>query len=99
MYDRSKQVHHKDSNGLNNCKDNLLILTAGDNCALRLPRKNKTGFIGVSYKKKLNKWESNAVINQRRIYIGIFTSPEEAAKARDKFLEQRVNHFIRNFYE
>lgn len=43
--------------------------------------KNKSGYIGVYYKKDVNKWVAAITINKKRIYIGAYDTPEEASEA------------------
>ena len=46
-----------------------------------LRKDNKSGYRGVSYLNKLNKWQSLITINSNQIYLGIFDDKIEAAKA------------------
>jgi hypothetical protein len=34
------------------------------------------------------KWAANIMVNRARIYLGVFTAPEEAAKVYDKYVRQ-----------
>lgn len=51
--DKGKQVDHIDHNGLNNCRDNLRIVTASENQKNQRRQSNNTsGFTGVYLIKK-----------------------------------------------
>lgn len=47
--------------------------------------KNTSGFTGVSYSKYHEKWESYIKVNGKRIHLGYYTTPFEAALARFTF--------------
>lgn len=82
------EVHHKDENTLNNRKGNLEVLNLADHKKTRKAQSNsKSGYKGVSYKKQGNRKESwTAQINfgGKQIHLGIFETPESAAKAYDE---------------
>lgn len=81
----NKWCDHIDLNGLNNQKSNLRKCTKQQNNMNQKPRKNSSSkFKGVSWKKKINKWQSQIEFNKKGIYIGVFQSEIEAAKAYDK---------------
>lgn len=71
-------IDHIDGNGLNNKMSNLRELTNAQNiqATLKLPKHNTSGFRGVIYHK--GKWRAGISINNRRVEIGYFDSPEEA---------------------
>jgi hypothetical protein len=77
-------IDHIDGNGLNNCKSNLRITTASINCQNQRSRtkKNRTGYIGVT-KQKNGKWRSEIGFEMSRLFLGIFDTPINAAKAYD----------------
>lgn len=51
-------------------------------------KNNKSGFIGVFFDKKSKKWKSEITINKKRIYIGIFDTPELASQAYQRIVEE-----------
>jgi hypothetical protein len=53
----------------------------------RKQTRNTSGFVGVSYYKKLDRWIAYVTSNGKRKHIGYFGSPEDAAKARDKYVK------------
>jgi len=69
----------KDDNRIDNLRE------ATQQCNLRNANKyntNKSGITGVSWNKKLNKWRSDIRINNKTIYLGVFTNLIDAATAR-----------------
>ena len=84
----------------NNCQ----FITQAENCSVgkrRMRKTNKSGFVGVSYRKDRNKYTAFIGNNRKHITIGRFDKIEDAVKARiDKeielFGEQKTNfHFNR----
>mgnify|MGYP003450174538 CR=1 FL=1 len=70
----------KDDNRWNN----LRAATRSENGRnRRLNLNNKSGFIGVCWHKGLGMWQSNIRHDNKQIYLGVFKTPEEAAKKRD----------------
>lgn len=47
----------------------------------RLTRNNKTGYKGVSYYKRLNKYVASIKVNGKYYFLGYFDTPEEAHAA------------------
>lgn len=47
---------------------------------------NKTGYIGVYYSKRENKYRSSITVNKKRIEFGFFNSPEEANNYRNNYI-------------
>ena len=75
---------HKDRNRRNNRRDNLRVVTIGQNQANNnLSKRNKSGFKGVYWRKQENKWCAQIKNNGETIYLGLFTNLREAAKAYD----------------
>lgn len=71
---------HINRDRLDNRIENLRPCTKAQNSLnQKLRSDNKTGFKGVS--KKGNKWIALIGLKKKRIYLGIFNSPEEASKA------------------
>jgi len=79
---KGMEVDHKDGNILNNQKKNLRICTHEENGKNRkLSKDNKSGYKGVSWYKKMNKWVAKIKVNYKSIHLGYFDSKEEAYKA------------------
>lgn len=73
-------IDHIDNNKLNNCADNIQIISNRSN--LSKGRKNKTSkYVGVSYHKSSNKWMAQIYLNKKKSYLGRFDTEIEAHKA------------------
>jgi hypothetical protein len=94
-------VDHISRNKLDNRKENLRICSRIENMANTSKHKNNTsGYKGVSWHKASKKWLANISIEYKRIHLGLFDSPIEAARAYDKAAkESRGNYAILNFPE
>ena len=70
-------IDHEDRNGLNNKWSNLRLATNSENSANRNKRyNNQSGFKGVS--KNGNKWAARVTKDGETIYLGSYSSKEEA---------------------
>lgn len=81
-----KNVDHFDGNGLNCQKSNLRLATLKQNAQHR-QRNEKThaGYKGVHYSgSQLNPYKANIEINGKQRHLGVFPTPQEAARAYDK---------------
>jgi len=78
-------VDHIDSDGLNNRRSNLRVVTKSQN-AHNVIRKNKTGYRGVRKKKGLKQkpYEAQIKFEGKVRYIGIYSTAEEAGLAYNK---------------
>lgn len=76
------QIDHingvKDDNRIENLRDVCSSVNAKNK---RKSRRNSSGFIGVDYVKKSKRWRARISTGGRRIEIGQYKTPEEAAKA------------------
>lgn len=74
---------HKDRNKLNNRKSNLRQASASENIRNKgIQSNNTSGFIGVSWNKKSNKYEAYIKPEEKRIRLGYFVNIEDAVRAR-----------------
>ena len=79
------QIDHKDGNGLNNQRDNLRPATLKQNAAnRRLHRDSTSGFKGVHFNKKRQRWEASITKDGHRRWLGFHDTAEEAAAAYDR---------------
>jgi len=57
--------------------------------------RNKSGITGVRFREEMGKWTANIRYNNRQIYLGCYTTKEEAAAARagaERALGYHPNH-------
>lgn len=89
------EVDHKDGDSLNNLKENLRAATHAQNSKNRIKAiKNTSGFIGVSFHRRIKKWQ--AYISARPIVcLGYFETVLEAARARDLAAQKLYGDFAR----
>ena len=89
-----KIVDHIDGDLFNNRIENLQSCTQSENIAkAKIFKSNKTGYKGVSFHKAANKFESAYYKDNKKYYVGLFDTAEEAFKAREerKYSESKTN--------
>ncbi len=87
-------IDHIDSDGLNNRKSNLRLCTGGQNIQNSRRRKdNSSGYKGVHLHG--HKWQARIVKDNKRVSIGQFHTPEEAALAYDLAAREHYGEFAR----
>lgn len=73
------EIDHIDQNPLNNKMENLRAVTQTNNSRNRsIPSNNKSGQIGVSFRKELQKWRAFISVDGKRIHLGCFTKKRDA---------------------
>ena len=88
---------HIDGNARNCRRENLRPATAQENAYNRGIRSNNTsGVTGVSWHKKTKKWAVNIGVNNNNIYLGEFTSKEDAIRTRLQAEAKYFGVFSRN---
>jgi len=85
---QSKDVHHVDGNGLNNTRDNLLVVSRREHLAFKGPNKNNSvGYRGVQFRPPTNGrsafFIARVMRDRRPIFTKFFRTPEDAARAYD----------------
>jgi hypothetical protein len=95
------QLDHINRNPLDNRRRNLRECNFSQNKSnSEIRRDNTSGYIGVHLNKRDGVWVARVSYNRKRIFLGRFTSPEEAAIARDlKALELHKEFAVLNFPE
>lgn len=80
--ERRYVIDHVDGNTLNNKKNNLRICTNAENIRnSKISINNTSGFKGVYWNKQNAKWRAFITLNYKRIWLGNFINPIDAAEA------------------
>lgn len=75
---------------------NLREATLTENRAnQKMPRRNTSGFLGVTWHSGAKKWRAIASVRGKNKYLGCFEKPEEAADVYDKFIIDLRGEFAR----
>ena len=84
-FESDKTVDHINNDRLDNRRSNLRVVSKGKNSQKKLIRSDSTsGFKGVSFSTRLNKWQSYICKDGKQTYLGLHTSKHLAARAYDK---------------
>lgn len=91
---KSKEIDHKDGNGLNNQINNLRFVTLSQNrLNARIRSDNTSGYKGVGFHKACQKWVARGKLNGKDIHIGLFKNKNEAIEAVTKFADEHYKEF------
>jgi len=91
---KDKVVDHINGNTLDNRKCNLRICTQAENSKnKRINKNNTSGYKGVFYYKRYNKWTSIIMVNGKKKGLGYFDTPEEAYAAYCKAAKELHGEF------
>ena len=83
-------IDHINNNPLDNRISNLQLLSHKSNSRYRLKQKNNTsGFAGINYHKKSNKWQARISIDGKSKYLGLFDDKELAHQA---YLQAKIKY-------
>lgn len=78
------EVDHIDRNGLNNQRANLRLATHRQNAYNAKPRKNKSGYRGVTWYAPYEKWVAVIMNRGKKHFLGYFDDPAEGGRAYDE---------------
>ena len=92
-------VDHADRNSLNNCPSNLRLATRTQQCQNQgLRSDNKSGYRGVSWWRRSEKWLAQIRVDGKLIYLGLYDDPIAAARAYDAAAIEHFGEFaVLNF--
>lgn len=89
-------VDHINGNKLDNRRSNLRLCNMSQNIANTSVRINsQSGLKGVYYFKRDGTWQAQITVNYKRIHLGYFKTPNEAATAYDKAAKEHFGEFAR----
>ncbi len=89
-------VDHIDGNKLNNRRSNLRLVTRSQNQANRRRNANsRSRYKGVTWHKHKKRWLARIQVRGRRITIGYFTDPLQAAHEYDAFARTNFGEYAR----
>jgi AP2 domain-containing protein len=79
------EVDHWNGEGLDNQRGNLRLATGPQNQQnrTRLAQTNTSGYRGVTFHKRAQKWQASIKQNHKQHYLGVFETAESAARAYD----------------
>ncbi len=92
--EKGQDVDHINLDRLDNRKSNLRICNNFGNARNRCKYANNTsGYKGVYFEKESNKWKAQIVFKNKKINLGRYTNPREAAIVYDIAAEQLFKEF------
>ena len=90
------RVDHRDTNGRNNCWDNLREATVSQNAQnSRKPADNSSGVKGICWEKARGKWRATVGLDRGYKLVGRFSDLSDAAKAVAKARAEMHGEFAR----
>jgi len=91
-----KQIDHVDGNGLNCQKSNLRFSTQKENVRNCRKRKNTSSSLkGVTWHKKDRRWQAQITVDRRYIFLGQFSSEQEAHEVYAEAAQKYFGEFAR----
>lgn len=91
---RGVRIDHADRDSLNNQKINLRPVTASQNGANQgIPKHNTSGYKGVSFHKRHQKFIATIQFHGKAIHLGYFLVAEDAAEAYNEAASRLFGEF------
>lgn len=95
-----QDVDHRDGDGLNNQRTNLRLANDSQNAANRTRlTSNTSGRRGVTWHRKLRRWQVSIKKSRKAIYLGLFDDLDDAARAYDVAARELFGEFARPNFE
>ena len=93
---KNSEIDHVDGNGLNNQRLNLRICSHMENMAnQKQHRDSKSPYKGISRAQHCDRWAAQLFFQGRKLYLGLFKDPIDAAKAYDAKAKELFGSFAR----
>ena len=88
-------IDHINGNKLDNRKSNLRLCTKQENCRhrVKLSSNNTSGYNGIYFDKRRNKYVPQITINNKVTHIGMYAKVEDAIEARKNAEEEHFGEF------
>lgn len=91
---KGEVIDHINNNPLDNRRENLRFCTQKQNVQnQRTQLRSKSGFKGVCWDNKYNKWRSYIVSSGKQKFLGYYEDKERAAEAYNKAASERFGQF------
>ena len=92
-----QRIDHKNGDGLDNQKENLRPCTPSLNGANRKVGVHSSPYKGVDFDSfsGSKKWRSQIMVNQKKMFLGRFETPEQAARIYDEAAIRHYGDFAR----
>lgn len=78
LTDPAVKTDHRNRNRLDNRRENLRLGSDADNAQNRDPHGSPSGYRGVKWAARNNKWRVQVCLNGKRISLGLYTDVHEA---------------------
>ncbi len=82
-------VDHINHNTLKNTRNNIRVVSSRQNCQNHT-RKTSSKYPGVSWNKRLKKWEASIKINRKKKHLGFFKNEKKAARVYERACRELV---------
>jgi hypothetical protein len=87
------QIDHINGNPSDNRINNLRQVGNMENCHNKsIPSNNTSGYIGVTWHKRMNMWQAKYRIECKDVHVGYFNNPKEASVALSNSMQSAGFH-------